>query len=104
MRFGILAHVNRLRSQIPGGMTVCGVPRSSRGLQANWKIRYVSVFETKSERTSVNAGFEIMSSVLDNTGILPEGGAGLLLEAVRVPGGGTNAAVNNEVVGMNSLL
>jgi hypothetical protein len=39
MRFCIEAQANIFMSQIPGGMTVWGVPRSRRGLQANWKIR-----------------------------------------------------------------
>jgi hypothetical protein len=39
MRFCSEAQVNRFMSQIPGGMTVWGVPRSRRGLQANWKTR-----------------------------------------------------------------
>jgi hypothetical protein len=62
------------------------------------------VFEVKTARTSVKAGFEIMVSVLDNTGILPEGGGGELFEGTSVPSGGTNAAANNGVVGINSAL
>ena len=45
-----------------------------------------------------------MTSLIDKTGILLDGGGGLLFEATKVPNGGTSDASNRGVVGINSVL